>query len=216
MKIGPATLERIRALTDTSAGPNGCHPWLGLMARTKPTIHSPDLQTNVHPRRVLFEIAYGPLPPPSRVHMVCKNVRCLNVDHMAGGLAMYFHRHVDRSAGPLACWPWTGLRSKGYGRFKVGDKNRYFAHRVAWELANGPIRRDLGELVVMHTCDNPPCCNPAHLRLGTDADNQADMRAKGRHAHGPALAAAVRRAHERRRQRTLECDDQAGGSGHEE
>lgn len=53
-------------------------------------------------------------------------------------------------------------------------------HRVAWESANGPIP---GGLRVLHRCDNPPCCNPAHLFLGTAAENADDMVQKGRQHH---------------------------------
>jgi len=51
------------------------------------------------------------------------------------------------------------------------------AHRVAWELHYGPIPQNMQ---VLHRCDNPPCCNPDHLFLGTQADNVADMIAKKR------------------------------------
>ncbi len=76
-----------------------------------------------------------------------------------------------------ACWIWDGFKNKrGYGMLKTGRKTAY-AHRVAWELANGPID---GSLWVLHKCDNPPCCNPDHLFLGTAADNNADRHSKGR------------------------------------
>ncbi len=55
------------------------------------------------------------------------------------------------------------------------------AHRAAWEYTRGPVPAGL---FVLHRCDNPPCCNPAHLFLGTQADNMADMQAKGRQAKG--------------------------------
>lgn len=80
-----------------------------------------------------------------------------------------------------ACWVWTGFRDrKGYGQIALDGRRGVhgYTHRVAWELHNGPIPDGLW---VLHRCDNPPCCNPAHLFLGTAADNNRDMAAKGRH-----------------------------------
>ena len=81
------------------------------------------------------------------------------------------------------CWPWRGaLDGKGYGAFgESRDKRSAKAHRVAYALAFGP----LNGLHVLHRCDNPPCCNPAHLWLGTNAENQADKIAKGRQKSRP-------------------------------
>lgn len=94
-------------------------------------------------------------------------------------LAERFEERVDRSGGPDACHPWTGTLSGGYGRIGEGGRGCriLYTHRVAWELANGPIPDGLD---VLHACDNPPCCNVRHLSLGTHADNMADMAAKGR------------------------------------
>jgi predicted XRE-type DNA-binding protein len=70
----------------------------------------------------------------------------------------------------------------GYGRFKI-DGRLQSAHRVAYQLTYGPIptnRKQYHGVVVRHTCDNVKCCNPAHLRLGTQKDNARDTSARGR------------------------------------
>jgi hypothetical protein len=76
------------------------------------------------------------------------------------------------------CWPWMGrLDPNGYGRIDRDRKPR-LAHRIAFFLANQNADQSF---VVCHSCDNPRCCNPAHLWLGTQIDNVNDMIAKGRH-----------------------------------
>lgn len=91
-----------------------------------------------------------------------------------------FWSHVDRR-GDGECWPWKASRSpRGYGVFRLRYQ-QWRAHRLAWTFSNGPIPSGL---LVLHRCDNPPCCNPKHLFVGTSADNTADMIAKGREASG--------------------------------
>jgi transcriptional regulator with PAS, ATPase and Fis domain len=92
-----------------------------------------------------------------------------------------FWAKVDKSGGPDACWIWMGVRTKqGYGLIYEGD-HRVRAHRRAWEIIHSLIP---GAICVCHSCDQPPCCNPAHLWLGTVADNNADRHAKGRDQRG--------------------------------
>jgi hypothetical protein len=101
-------------------------------------------------------------------------------------LAERFWPKVDRR-NPEDCWEWkASTTNKGYGCIAPGGATGHplGAHRVAWTLTNGPIPAGL---CVLHRCDNPPCCNPAHLFLGTILENNADMIAKGRHSKPPIL-----------------------------
>lgn len=85
------------------------------------------------------------------------------------------------SIGTDQCWDWLGKpHDSGYGRFSIGHRI-IRAHRFAYELVVGPIPDGL---FVCHSCDNRLCCNPAHLWLGSCADNLADMVRKGRSATG--------------------------------
>jgi hypothetical protein len=82
---------------------------------------------------------------------------------------------------PNGCLEWTGLTdADGYGRIGLDYRN-VGTHRVAWELHNGPLPE---RTQVCHHCDNPPCCDPDHLFLGTNAENMVDKVAKKRHRFG--------------------------------
>lgn len=108
-----------------------------------------------------------------------------------------FWSHVDRSGGPDACWLWMiGLQANGYGRITI-DGAGHRAHRVAWQLTNGPIPDGM---IVCHSCDvrypigditYRRCCNPAHLWLGTNAANSQDASYKGRLATGERHASRL-------------------------
>lgn len=129
-----------------------------------------------------------------------------------------FWAKVKKGAG---CWLWTGgLSPKGYGVHWIG-KGHKRAHRYAYELVHGV---DPGRRVVMHTCDVRNCVNPAHLRLGTQTENVADMDRKGRRnsprgeRHGCAAvtaeqAAAIRNDHRTSRQIAASGEYPIGRSG---
>ena len=95
-----------------------------------------------------------------------------------------YWKRVQKSDG---CWLWDGKSDNSRGIFWIdrnGVQKPEKVHRIAYELTHGPIPSGL---CVCHHCDTPPCCNPAHLFLGTIADNNADMRRKNRHASLPPM-----------------------------
>lgn len=78
------------------------------------------------------------------------------------------------------CWEWTGYRDrKGYGRMQDNALGEVLAHRISYIEHHGPIPDGLH---VLHSCDNPPCINPDHLRVGTNDDNMRDRAERNRHA----------------------------------
>lgn len=86
---------------------------------------------------------------------------------------------IDIEVGS-GCWRWTGAKvPQGYGLIKRKDGAQLRAHRVAYELAVGPIPTGM---FICHRCDKPDCVRPSHLFVGTHMDNMADMVTKGRAA----------------------------------
>ena len=96
-----------------------------------------------------------------------------------------FYARVQRGQ-PDECWPWTGRKSRGWGEYgELSHQGRTLrAHRVALAIDRGAgIPQGM---FVLHLCDNPPCCNPRHLQVGTHVENMAQMRERKRHIpHAP-------------------------------
>ncbi len=106
-----------------------------------------------------------------------------------GSLSERFWSKV-RKGGRDECWIFTGQIRNGYGRLpqRIGPRyenrmRRMAAHRLAYVLTYGPVPLDQ---LVLHECDNPPCCNPSHLHLGDHGKNMGEMAERDRSAHGSA------------------------------
>lgn len=117
----------------------------------------------------------------SRNRFMARKYCSVNCHKYLGQGGPDFWSHVQK-CGTNECWEWQGsLNWKGYGSLSFeGRKMR--AHRVAYQLAVGPIPDGLH---ILHSCDNRRCCNPTHLRAGTNKENVADALTRGRRKAAP-------------------------------
>ncbi len=202
MKSALSVIDRINAKVDKSAGPEGCWMWLGgLGQKGQPTTSIG--KKHATPRRLVWEHAHGePVPSNRQVATTCKVPACLNPAHLClrpwMDDATRFWSRVKKAEGD-ACWEWQGaFFASGYAVLHMvvdGVKKTRQAHRVSYEIANG-VKLTASQ-IVMHSCDNPPCVNPAHLSVGTHADNVHDAINKGRFSRGAKHAAACIAARQR-------------------
>lgn len=140
--------------------------------------------------RVMGKLKHPRIPGESRLSRRRRLHRAINQKHR---LKKYPHRKVGRNrVGPVTkehilenvridpiskCWNWNnGKADFGYGTIRENDRI-VRVHRRAYELWIGPIPKGI---LACHKCDNPACCNPDHIFLGTDLDNMTDACEKGR------------------------------------
>lgn len=205
--MNDALIERFWSKVD-KRGQDECWSWLAAKtARGGGSFF--DGRSMVSARRFGWVLHAGPIATWLSVTCRCPDSSCVNPAHLAlikgrkPGLAVAqrFAAKVDRN-GPMhcvlgsRCWLWTAhLDAKGYGRIgetRDGRPRMALAHRVSWELTNGPIPpgAHYGTTLVCHRCDNPPCVNPSHLFKGDAQMNSDDKLRKKRHRYGVSKGAA--------------------------
>ena len=108
------------------------------------------------------------------------------------------------------CWPWMKATfTDGYGTITTENRIPIATHRLSYAIANGPIPKGIQ---ILHTCDNPPCCNPKHLKAGTNIDNVQDMLNKRRGAGKLTLNEVEDIRNDRRLHRIIAAEYKISGS----
>lgn len=160
---------------------------------------------NIQAHRYSYQINIGEIPEDMDVLHACKNNSCVNPNHLYLRpknipVEERFWEKVNREGkSEDDCWEWNACLNNintkndvGYGSFKDPNKGKnVFAHRYSYELHKGPIPEGL---LVMHQCNNPPCVNPKHLKVGTQYENIKYAASLGRMPGGPGQPAGEKHA----------------------
>lgn len=166
--------------------PDGeCWIWTGGQSNGTPGMF---MQGNRSARaqRWAYKLTYGEIPARRSVKRTCASPMCVRPEHLTliGSRGDISERFWDKVTKTDGCWVWNGSRQPfGHGTLHVGGRagRHQLAHRISWELHYGAIPEGA---YVLHRCDTPWCVRPDHLFTGSHADNQRDMKDKGRAAKG--------------------------------
>ena len=125
----------------------------------------------------------GAIPNPSAKRFCSYSCRGKVLGKLQPSMHPPFRERWERSfikRGDDECWPWTGTTTPaGYGQISVSGRKRTMATRVSWEIHHGTTWP--AGLLALHSCDNPGCVNPRHIRPGTQRENIHDCLERGRH-----------------------------------
>jgi hypothetical protein len=167
-----------------------CIIWDGLKRKDKRgyiRINNKIIDSN----RYVYENTYGKIPEGICVRRKCKNIECININHLYLEPKIIpakerFFKFVKIPIDKKLCWIWLGNKDKdGYGKFNaLKDFNERSAHRVSYIIHKGKISKNK---VICHSCDNPSCVNPEHLWIGSISDNTKDSFLKNRRNSVPPI-----------------------------
>ncbi len=177
-----STPETFWSYVSNVGQPDTCWMWEGYASETRGGDLKYQGKRYTAPRLAYYLTFGDKLDKNDYVSHKCGVQLCCNPDHLTVEVRLKkntpeaFWRRVKKGE-PSECWEWQGYTTElRYGQ--VAYEGSYWGvHRLAWYLTFGDIPQDM---FICHMCDNPPCCNPSHLFVGTAEDNNHDMIGKGR------------------------------------